>query len=249
MVKFLTLGTSSTFPFPRTVTNQMEDYRDIGSYDKKFELHNDIVCNLAKKGGKERRTRSCMAILTADGTILIDAGPDILFQLKKHTISPDAVFITHDHSDANFGVKYLKNAEILAESLGNIKPGKEIKIFGIKIIPFRVQHALNVKTFGFKILTGNKKIAYISDIANLKGVKKWIFDTDIIFADGSNLSQNLPTHMSIISQLKSYKRWGIKKIFFTHIGHKTLPHPALVKYVKSIYKNSDIAYDGMQIKG
>lgn len=248
MVKLIALGTSSTFPFPRTVTNSMSNYSDIGTYEKKYPLHDDIICSLARRGGKERRTRSCLAIVTDFGTILLDAGPDILYQLKKFDITPDAVFITHDHSDAAGGLNFLKGPKIYQESRGTIGPGKPIEIFGIKVTPFRVNHAFNVKTCGFKVDYGTKSFAYMSDVANLDGVEKWIRDCDFIFADGSNLDQNLPTHLSIITQLETYKEWGIKKVIFTHIGHKTLPHEELQNYCRSIYSPVEVAFDGLRLK-
>jgi phosphoribosyl 1,2-cyclic phosphodiesterase len=69
-----------------------------------------------------------------------------------------------------------------------------------------------------------------------------------LFADGSILRRNLGGHLSITNQLKIYKKWRLKRVIFTHIGHNTLPHEDLVKYVKGQYKNADVAYDGLAIK-
>jgi phosphoribosyl 1,2-cyclic phosphate phosphodiesterase len=247
MIKLIVLGSGPIFPYPRTVTNRFGDYLDIKNYEKKFKLHDDLICNLAKKGEKERRTRSSLAIITKQGTVLIDAGPDILYQLERSKVKPDAVFITHDHSDAAYGIKFLTGIKIYRESAGSMKPGVPIEIFGIKITPFRVKHATNVKTCGFRIAVGKKKIAYMSDVANFEGIKKWVSDCDLIFADGSVLDRNMPSHLSIVDQLKIFKKWKVKKVIFTHIGHKTLPHKDLIKYVRSIYQNSDVAFDGLQL--
>jgi phosphoribosyl 1,2-cyclic phosphodiesterase len=247
MTKLIILGSGPVFPYPRTITNRFGDYLDIKNYEKKFRLHNDLICNLAKRGGKERRTRSSLAIITGRGTVLIDAGPDVLYQLEKYKVRPGAVFITHDHSDAAYGIKFLTGLKVYRESAGNMKPGVTIEIFGIKITPFRVNHATNVKTCGFRIVLDKKKIAYMSDVGDFKGVKRWVSDCDLIFSDGSVLDRNMPSHLSILSQLKIFKKWKVKKVIFTHIGHKTLPHKDLIKYVRSIYENSDVAFDGLTL--
>lgn len=224
-------------------------------------MHTDSICESAKKGGKDRRTRACLALLVNKKVILIDAGPDIKYQLKKHNLKPDAVFITHNHLDASYGLRYLsKSVEVFSEKIGNIKHGKVIDLFGINILPFRVIHSKIAPFTGYKIFIKNpssraelttgrsKKIAYISDLASLQGVRNYLKDSDILFSDGSILEKKLTMHLSIVNQLKIYKIWRLKRVIFTHIGHATLKHADLVKFVKEEYKNTDVAFDGMTIK-
>lgn len=249
MTKIVVLGSSAAFPLPRTKTNQFDDYLDITGYQHKFELHNDPLCNLAKKGGKDRRTRSSLAIQTGTKLILFDCGPDIKYQLKKHKLVwPDAVFITHEHLDANYGLRYLpKSTQIFSEKLGNIKHGRPIELFGIKILPFRVVHSKIAPFSGYRVKVSGFSFVYVTDTASIRGVKKYVLGCDILFADGSILKRNLEGHLSIENQLKHYKKWRIKKVIFTHIGHATLPHEDLVKYVCAIYGNADVAYDGLVV--
>lgn len=247
--KIIILGSSASNPFPRTQTNRFQDYFDIQNYARKFKLHDDPICESAKKGGKDRRTRACLALLVNKKVILIDAGPDIKYQLKKHNLKPDVVFITHNHLDASYGLRYLsKSVEVFSEKIGNIKHGKVIDLFGINILPFRVIHSKIAPFTGYKIFIKNKKIVYISDLASLKGVKDYLKDSDILFSDGSILKKKLTMHLPIINQLKIYKIWRLKRVIFTHIGHATLKHDDLVKFVKEKYKNTDVAFDGMTIK-
>lgn len=248
MAKIIVLGSSAVFPFPRTKTNLFGDYLDTVGYLKNFELHDDPICQSAKRGGKDRRTRASMALIYKNKTILFNAGPDVLYQLGKFKLKPDAVFINHDHLDASCGVKFFNGASIFGEALGNVRPGRKIKIFGAEILPFRVKHAKDVPTVGYLIVVSGKKVVYISDLSSVAGIKKYVVGCDILFADGSILNRNLTTHISIVDQLKFYKKLSLKKVIFTHIGHATLPHRDLVKYVKNQYKNANIAYDGMTIK-
>jgi len=250
MTKITVLGSSAIFPFPRTQTNLFEDYLDIEHYQKNIPLHNDPLCSAAKKGRRDRRTRSCLAIQHAGRLILLDAGPDILYQLKRARLpKPDAICITHAHPDANYGLKYLDNVPVYSETSRTLRAGRSFSLFGLTITPFRVRHALNTPTVGFLLhLPRNKKIIYATDMASLNGLKKYFQQADTALVDGSILKRSFGGHLSIINQLKTYKRWGLKRVLFTHIGHATLPHKELQKFVKSKYKNTDVAYDGMVIK-
>jgi ribonuclease BN (tRNA processing enzyme) len=190
-----------------------------------------------------------VAIQYNDKLILFDAGPDIKYQLQReHLSKPDAICITHTHPDANYGLKYFTNAPVYSETAKTMKAGRSFDIFGVKILPFRVRHAHNTPTVGFLISLPNKKIIYATDMASLNGLKKYFQQADIIFCDGSILKRSFGGHLAIISQLKTYKRWGLKRVLFTHIGHAALPHKELRQFVKSKYKNTDVAYDGMMVK-
>ncbi len=248
MAKIVVLGSSAATPFPRTKTNRFSDYRDIETYRRKYRLHDDLVCRLAAKGGKQRRTRACIAVVVRGRTILIDAGPDILFQLRRARLKPDAVVITHQHADASFGLRYLKDTPVYSEARGNIKPSKQQKILGLTVLPFRVIHAAKCRCVGYKFWLGHKSFAYVVDIASTRGIKKYVSGCDLFFIDGSSLKTNLRTHLSITDQLKIYKRWNLKKIIITHIGHQTLPQQKLIKFVRSLYPNSTVAYDGQTIR-
>lgn len=250
MAKIMVLGSSAEFPLPRTKSNKFADYLDIQNYQKSFALHCDPLCTSAKKGDKDRRTRSCLAIALKNKVILLDAGPDILYQLRKYQLKADLVFVSHAHPDAAYGLRYLKNfhppPQIFSEKLGNIKPGRVLRIFGIKILPFRIPHSKIAPYTGLKIWLP-KTVIYASDMAALTGLKKYFQDCDILFADGSILKRNLPGHLSITNQLKFYKRWRLPRVIFTHLGHKTLSHENLQEFIKSRYQNAEVAYDGMVI--
>lgn len=271
MAKIIVLGSSAEFPLPRTKSNKFEDYLDIEKYRFSFDLHDDPVCQSAKKGGKNRRTRACLALILEGKVILFDAGPDIRCQLKRYGLRPDVVFVTHAHPDADYGLRYLKNinpvrdgsevhqasyygVKVYSEKLGNIRPNSSIEIFGVRIFAFRATHSRIAPFLGYKVFLPAKNspvfknFVYLTDMASLSGIAKLVKDCDILFADGSILKRNLSGHLAILEQLKFYKRWQLKRVIFTHIGHRTLPHEELSKFLKARYKKAEVAYDGMTIK-
>ncbi len=249
MLKITILGSSAATPFPRTTKNQWADYSDIEHYAKKYPLHNDPICNLAKQGGKNRRTRSSIAVKSGIATILFDAGPDIKYQLKKYNIKPDAVFISHAHADARAGEEYMKQSgrPIYSEKNKNIKIGRTYKIGPLDISPFRVRHVKNIKTVGYRMTDGRRTVSIATDLSSTAGLEKIFKKSDIVLVDGSILSRNFGGHLPIESQLNIYKKWKLKKIIFTHIGHQTLPHDELIAHVKKIYPKTSVAYDGLKI--
>lgn len=252
MPRIIVLGSSAVFPLPRTVSNKFEDYLDIEKYQHNFELHKDKLCIAAKRGGKDLRTRASLALVLPQGTILFDAGPDVQYQLRKFKIKPQAVFISHNHIDACFGLQFLQNVKIYSEKLGTIKPGRVVEIFGTQITPFRVIHSYTASCLGYRVVVKCRRkifsFVYISDIASVRGVKKFAQTADVCFADGSILQRDLGGHLSIVNQLKFYKQWDLKKVYFTHIGHATKPHEELRAFVKGRFKNADVAYDGLVLK-
>ena len=71
------------------------------------------ACVDARRGGKSRRTRSAVLVMDGKTAILIDAGPDILGQLKRERIRRfDAVLLTHGHSDATGGLRDLDHQHL-----------------------------------------------------------------------------------------------------------------------------------------
>lgn len=250
MTKFIILGSSALFPLPRTKSNRFDNYADAANYQKEFPLHDDPLCEAAKAGGKDRRTRACLAVQHLGKFILFDSGPDILFQLNRAGLpKPDAICITHAHVDANSGLKNFSGVQVYSEISGTIRADQSFDIFGLTVFPFRVKHAQNTPTVGYRIqLPNNRSIIYATDFFSLRGLKSQFQMADAAFVDGSILHRSLNGHLSIVSQLKTYKRWGVHRVFFTHIGHATLPHEQLQKFVQKKYQEAGVAFDGMSFE-
>jgi phosphoribosyl 1,2-cyclic phosphate phosphodiesterase len=65
------------------------------------------VCEAARRNSEHRRTRASVALL-GEETVLIDAGPDMEFQLEREAIRRlDRIFLTHWHFDHVWGLAAL----------------------------------------------------------------------------------------------------------------------------------------------
>ncbi len=244
-MKLIVLGSSAVFPLPRTKTNRFDDYSS-PDYVTRFPLHDDPICNAAKRGGRDRRMRSSLAVIGSGGTVFIDAGPDIAEQMSRYRVNPDAIVITHEHADATAGLFVIPTVPVYREKNGSLKPGESLELCGMHISPFRVIHAANTPTVGFRFEEGEKSFAYASDLASIRGIEKWVKGTDIFFVDGSILMKKTHGHMPIVGQLIYYKQWYLRRVIFTHIGHATLPHKELEVYLQKLYPPTAVAYDGME---
>ena len=206
--------------------------------------------------------------------ILIDCGPDFLKQIKREKIGTvDAVLLTHGHADAVGGLKKLppdtplkiftekQTLKYVKRIYGKIppgeiiKPGHSLKILGVKIIPFRVKHALREKTFptlGFKI----GPLVYSSDVSSVpKSSEKYFKNARVLFLDGAMwLGTKMAWHLSVEQSIDLAKKFHARKLYLTQIGHNYPPHKIAQKEINSYCQKNKInfpvilAYDGLKIK-
>ncbi|MBU1146400.1 MBL fold metallo-hydrolase, partial [Patescibacteria group bacterium] len=198
-----------------------------------------------KPRSKSRRTRSSIVLKWHNKNILIDCGPDFEKQIKKEGIgAADAVFLTHGHADAVGGLQKLMPPDdalkILAEKqtlkyvkrvYGKIppnqiiKPAHSLKIYNLTITPFRVKHALREKIFptlGFKL----GPLVYASDVSSIpKSSEKYFENAGVLFLDGAMwLDKKMPWHLSVEQAINLSKKFHVKKLYLTQIGHSYPPH-------------------------
>lgn len=195
------------------------------------------------KDSRDKRLRTATLL---NGEILIDAGPDILDQLKKAKIPPQkikSVFLTHRHQDATGGLKALKKLNSQAQ----IYPPqpRHLQLDGLEVQAFRVPHG-RVQTVGFLI---GKKLAYISDTHDLAKALHYLKKAQIAVLDGSGWQKVFPSHQTMVEQIKSTKPLkNLEKIYFTHLGHSRFPHTKLVKMTQKLGDSRfHLAFDGLKI--
>lgn len=223
-----------------------------------------------KPKSKSRRTRSSIFLEWRGKNILIDCGPDFFEQIAREKIKRiNAIFLTHAHFDAgqnakNSGtavfaerqtLKYLERLNGKIPSKKHIRPDYPVKVGPVSVTPFRVRHALREKSFptlGFKI----GSIVYASDVSSIpKTSEKYFRHAKVLFLDGAMwLGKKIPWHLSVEQSIALAKKFRIKKLYLTQIGHSFPPYAVAQNAVKKYCLENKIkfpviiAYDGLKIK-
>lgn len=217
-----------------------------------------------KKSGKSGRDNTSTLIKYKDKSYLIDIGKTFDKKVKF-----DYLIVTHLHSDAFDGIKYVKDRDFifaLPKELSEsehierekfwdeqiLKVNKKNKIGDLTTIPFPVKHdvAYGYKTFGYQFIINNKKITYASDMVGIPEKSEKYFDNiDILIADGAGWKSNLSTHFGIwpFMELVEKKDWNIGKIYFVQIGRPVPDHEKAQKELSEKYDNVFLTYDGMKL--
>lgn len=198
---------------------------------------------------KDKRLRSSILI---NKKILVDAGPDVLKQLRHSQIENlEFVLITHDHNDHTGGIKDLLKIRRDLEIM-RLQPGQHFKWAGIDFYAFKVKHSSQVTTVGLEFGSASPAggpVIYIPDMANLDWAMKYLTESKIAILDGSVLNRNFGGHMAlneIIKEVKSLR--NLQKIYFTHNGHTHQTHKDMVKLVKTLGdERFSLAFDGQEL--
>lgn len=237
-MKILFLGTSAGWPLPRLGCD----------------------CQICQsKDAKDKRTRSAILV---NETILVDAPPDIYYQLTAFKVSPQkikALVLTHAHLDHILGfydLTHLYRREekepkliITQEVLNGLRqlyrlplaPFKPVivtsqevmEVEKVKISFFSVEHS-RIPCFGLKMKEKGVLI-YLPDIKRLpRSRRKSLRDVNLLVLDGSSLGKHgqTRTHQSIEEGIRLAKDLKSKKVYFTHLGHLTGVHEELEEFVQ-----------------
>ncbi|MDP2720404.1 MAG: MBL fold metallo-hydrolase [bacterium] len=245
-IKFL--GTSAGWPLPR-----------LGCQDK--------ICSSTDP--KDTRTRS-QAIV--NDKLLLDIGPDTYQHLKTPGLDPTKTkyaAISHEHPDHTFGLwdlGHIYNSEKIKVILNEetyrkikklffykeyeiliLKDGQKIIVDGLELSLLRVNHTTS--SFGVSIKEKTKRLFWAPDFKALpSATQEELSGADLIAMDGSELNIKSRNHQTIKEGISLGKTLKAKKIYFTHIGHRTLPHRELEGYVQREGANFQVAYDGQEIE-
>ncbi|MEM3594230.1 MAG: MBL fold metallo-hydrolase, partial [Candidatus Jordarchaeaceae archaeon] len=135
------------------------------------------------------------------------------------------------------------------------KEYKPFRISELEFTPVPVVHSNSTPTVGFLIKEGGSVICYFPDFRSFvkEEDKKYFEEVDCLFLDGSMLNKPFPLwtnkwgHISIVDGIKLAAECKVRKVIFTHIGHKTMPHNELKEFLKG---NGNIcpAFDGMELQ-
>jgi len=239
--------------------------------------HDDALCRDAQKPrSKSRRLRSSALVKKGETRVLIDAGPDLAYQLATHRVDRiDAVFLTHAHLDAAGGLDALdawaarrgEKLTVYTERATErrygphrhlryrfVRPGQAVKVGAIFARFFRVSHSLKpgFPTLGVRI----GHTAYASDLfsvpksalALMEGIETMILDAAFWFG------RTFRGHMTPDKSVSVARKLGVRRLILTQTGHTYPPHDEAEKevrrYARERAPGTDvaIAYDGMRIR-
>ncbi|MEM2637270.1 MAG: MBL fold metallo-hydrolase [Candidatus Korarchaeota archaeon] len=204
------------------------------------------TCDWARRN-HYRRTRFSILI---DDAYLIDAGPDIKYQLEQ--VGPkriNVILVTHAHFDHIGGlpelervvhprvyatpetISYIKRLyHYLSYSYMLVRPYKEFYVDSLKITPFLVDHPAPTPAIGYIIFANGKKIAVTSDTRrNLpQESMELLKDLDLLITDAFTTEERkIPKHMNITEARELAKDLNAKKTVFLHASHLMPPPPIL----------------------
>lgn len=222
------------------------------------------VCRDARKpDSKSRRTRSAAIIETGDKKILIDAGPDILMQLKRVRVSTiDAVLLTHAHADAAGGIydvdellaKQKYPATLFAETgtlrridgefqddhwlaIKQIQSGRAFRIGSITITPFRVHHSMTpgFPTLGFCI---GQNFVYASDVSCIpKSSERYVRAVKHMALDGCMwFGKQIRSHLTVDRAMEIAERLGVHHLYLTQISHTYPPYREAIQAIQAFQR-------------
>lgn len=245
------LGTSAGWPLPRLGC----DCR---------------VCS--SKDPRDKRTRSQLLI---NRILLLDAGPDTYQHLSSSGIDPRKIkyaAITHEHSDHTAGLfdlghvyKAQKISVIVAENtykkihrlffykeyeITKTQPNKRVVVDGLEVTLLPVTHTDSSYGIFIRETKSGKTLFYAPDFKSIpeKTLEK-ISGVGVAIFDGSELKISTPTHKPILENVKIGKDIRAKSVYFTHLGHRTLPFTQLQEKIKKeAGENFYIPYNGFKVK-
>lgn len=190
--------------------------------------------------------RKHSSILIKD--IMVDCGKDWI----KVPSVVKKIILTHSHPDHSWGVKWNLDKElfmsritknILGKNIPSDKEvnildfGKSIVISGIKVTSYPVLHSTIAPANCIKF----DNLLYCPDVREILNKSKVLGGVSIYIGDGSSFARPITYkvgigHESMVGQLDWCKRAGVKKVYFTHIGHVRLSHLELNRKLKELNK-------------
>ena len=224
---------------------------------------------LGTKGEIEESTEkhkyhSSLLIISNGAKFLIDYG-----ELRKYSldeIKPDAIFITHAHSDhyawLNEDIKtdtpvYLTQetsdyGEFSPSNARVIQPDEEFEIGPFKYLAYRVIHSIRCPAVGYKISITGRTLIYNSDLVDIEDKEKVLEGVDYYIGDGSAIRANLVRrrgdqlfgHTRILTQIHWCQKHNISHIIFTHLGKETIERE---EEFRAEHPETVLAYDGMEL--
>jgi ribonuclease BN (tRNA processing enzyme) len=118
-------------------------------------------------------------------------------------------------------------------------PQKELRIDGIRFLPFAVPHSKNSISLGCEIEIGGRKIVYTGDSGWTEDLSKHTQNADLFICECSYFETRVATHMDYPMIAENLARFGAKRTILTHLGEEVLLRRQDV--------HIEMAYDGLTV--
>ncbi len=222
---------------------------------------------------RNHRTRPSLLIVGPEGNLLVDAGPDLRFQLLREEIRRvDAVIITHTHADHIMGMDDLRSFCLITkqpmpiyaspESQADIRrifpyaflPGPE----GVEVPEYRLidvqplQGVVGIELRTFWVYHGPTPVlglrvrdfAYLTDVNFIPDeAMRQLEGLDTLIMDAVRYRPH-PNHYHYEKAIEVAQSIGARQTYFTHLSHD-YDHDI----VNSELPNGiQLAFDGLRIQ-
>jgi phosphoribosyl 1,2-cyclic phosphate phosphodiesterase len=116
----------------------------------------------------------------------------------------------------------------------------EQTIAGFQVRPFDSSHTADFTTAMLALSLGGKRVIYASD---LKVMPRAVFQgADVAIINGAFYQRHHPAHMPLVKGIRACRRFGVKRVIVTHVGHLEMSNAEL--WTDLSEQGADLAYDG-----
>jgi phosphoribosyl 1,2-cyclic phosphate phosphodiesterase len=222
---------------------------------------------------RDNRLRPSVLVSYGDRNVLIDTTPDLRTQaLRAGLERVHAVLFTHAHADHMMGFddirpfNFRQNGDIPVYAAANtmealrrtfpyvfdgvqrntnipqiearVLEGSPFDLFGQEFLPIPIFHGPQM-IYGFRF--GNA--AYLTDHSEIPDTSMELLrGLDVIFLDALRYKPH-PTHSTVERSVQTVETLGVRRAFFTHIGHD-LGHERAESMLPPHIR---LAYDGLEV--
>jgi ribonuclease BN (tRNA processing enzyme) len=120
-----------------------------------------------------------------------------------------------------------------------VQSQEELRIGGIRLLPFAVPHSKHSLSLGCEIRIGGRKIVYTGDSGWTEDLPVHTQNADLFICECSYFDTRVDTHLNYRLIEENLARFGAKRIILTHLGEEVLQRKQEVKI--------ETAFDGLVV--
>ena len=223
-----------------------------------------------EKKRRRHRRHSALFVRQVDARI-IDCGAD--WRGRIETLSPSAIVLTHGHPNHAAGIAdgapcpvyaTVETWQLIAAypiaQRRIILHREPVKLNGIIIEAFPVEHSTRAPAVGYRISASRRRVFYVPDVVAIRDQAEALHGIDLYVGDGATITRPIIRrrnaarigHTPIRTQLDWCRAQAVTRALFTHCGSQILGDErvlgALVRRLgRERGVEARIAHDGMKL--